>query len=776
VLFALALAGCTDRQGVNVTIRAVCGALPDTSAVYLTGDDERLGAWNPGALRMTQLAGGTWERTVVWGKGMRLRYKFTRGGWESEALNLRGVQYNSEHVLEASRDTTVTDTIRGWLDRDGGVTQLVPRDIRENDRFFLSTGWRYHPGDDTAWAARGWDDSTWEICNTAMGRGFRFRSGWDGIGWFRLHLVVDSALAGRPLALGMPQAGASEVYLDGAHLCSFGRIGASGSADESNRDRNPVIVQFSPGSSHVIAVRYADREWRSFTDMGLTGGFTIFLGEPDRIVAGRVASVWEMATTEMVFTTAPLVLGLFHLFLFVFYPRGRENLFYGICMLGFAGITFGGFHGTFQSSSADIVALARLIGVSRVVAVVFGLLTLYALSYARLPRRWMAFAAAGALIALWTLFTRIGRTGLVQDSFMLLAMADMIYSTIRRRGGRSEGAWIVGVGFAFLIACLLVQLLVAYDIIPEIAWLPFPYLYGALALSASMSLHLSWRFARTNRNLEQQLVQVRELSARTLEQERQAKEKEIERRILAADNARKTQELEEARNVQMSMLPKALPDVPSLDIAVYMKTATEVGGDYYDFHLSPEGVLTVALGDATGHGAKAGTMVAVSKGLFHELAPLPDIRGIFERYTTSIRQMNLGALYMAMAIVKIRDHTMSASCAGMPPILIYRAAAGTVEELPLKGMPLGAFARFPYATQDVVLGGGDAVLLMSDGFPEMFNPAGETLDYPKAKEAFARAGALPPRDIIDRLVGRGAEWAGGRPLEDDVTFVVLKAR
>jgi serine phosphatase RsbU (regulator of sigma subunit) len=55
------------------------------------------------------------------------------------------------------------------------------------------------------------------------------------------------------------------------------------------------------------------------------------------------------------------------------------------------------------------------------------------------------------------------------------------------------------------------------------------------------------------------------------------------------------------------MLPKSVPDVPDLEIAVYMKTASEVGGDYYDFKYDRNGTLIIAIGDATGHGMKAGT-------------------------------------------------------------------------------------------------------------------------------------------------------------------------
>ena len=88
------------------------------------------------------------------------------------------------------------------------------------------------------------------------------------------------------------------------------------------------------------------------------------------------------------------------------------------------------------------------------------------------------------------------------------------------------------------------------------------------------------------------------------------------KKLLQLENERKTKELEEARQLQLSMLPKELPKLPNLDIAVYMKTATEVGGDYYDFIVGLDGTLIVAIGDATGHGMKAGTIVSMVKALF----------------------------------------------------------------------------------------------------------------------------------------------------------------
>ncbi|HJT17496.1 MAG TPA: HAMP domain-containing protein, partial [Thermoanaerobaculia bacterium] len=89
----------------------------------------------------------------------------------------------------------------------------------------------------------------------------------------------------------------------------------------------------------------------------------------------------------------------------------------------------------------------------------------------------------------------------------------------------------------------------------------------------------------------------------------------VEQERAEVEYQRKSAELEEARRFQLSMLPKEVPQLDAYDIAVFTHTAAEVGGDYYDFHVE-DGGLAITIGDATGHGARAGTMVAVVKALF----------------------------------------------------------------------------------------------------------------------------------------------------------------
>ena len=254
------------------------------------------------------------------------------------------------------------------------------------------------------------------------------------------------------------------------------------------------------------------------------------------------------------------------------------------------------------------------------------------------------------------------------------------------------------------------------------------------------------------------------------------KAKEAEAKALKAENERKSLELEEARKLQLSMLPEKIPDIPDLDIAVYMKTATEVGGDYYDFKLSDDGTLTIAVGDATGHGLNAGTMVTATKSLFNALANQSDPVQILKNASKAIYGMGIRGKYMALILAKIKKRQLTLASAGMPSTIFYRAKFANVEEVELKGIPLGGFLDFPYKQKKIDLEIGDTVLFMSDGLPETFNKQDEMLGYEKAIKLFEEAANKSPEEIISYLVNAGNKWANGRIQDDDITFVVLKVK
>ena len=255
-----------------------------------------------------------------------------------------------------------------------------------------------------------------------------------------------------------------------------------------------------------------------------------------------------------------------------------------------------------------------------------------------------------------------------------------------------------------------------------------------------------------------------------------AKAAEAERRALEAEYIHKKKELDEARELQLSMLPEKLPQLPNLDIAVYMKTATEVGGDYYDFHVSMDGTLTVVLGDATGHGMKAGTMVTAVKGLFNSYSSNPDILYSFHEISRCIKQMRLGKLSMCMTMLKINNDKMIMSAAGMPPIMIYKSDERNASEEVIKGMPLGTFDNYPYDIRETKLNTGDTILLMSDGLPELQNSDGELFGYQRVRNTFENTAEKSSEDIIEQLKHEGKVWIGDKEPDDDITFVVIKVK
>jgi serine phosphatase RsbU (regulator of sigma subunit) len=260
-----------------------------------------------------------------------------------------------------------------------------------------------------------------------------------------------------------------------------------------------------------------------------------------------------------------------------------------------------------------------------------------------------------------------------------------------------------------------------------------------------------------------------------VEEVRLRHDQEVRQELLEVEYQRKTAELEEARRFQLSLLPRQLPEHPAYEVAVAMRTATEVGGDYYDFRVTPDGALVVVVGDATGHGARAGTMVTVVKSLFSAHPPEGKLGEFLGEANHTVRKMELGRMAMALCLARLNNGRMTFSSAGMPPALVRRAGDSRVEELATPGMPLGGLAD-GYGELEIDLASGDLVVLMSDGLPELPDADGEPLGYERVSQVVAEAPSGTPQELIDALLRAAEEWAGEGPPNDDITFVALRVR
>lgn len=246
--------------------------------------------------------------------------------------------------------------------------------------------------------------------------------------------------------------------------------------------------------------------------------------------------------------------------------------------------------------------------------------------------------------------------------------------------------------------------------------------------------------------------------------------------IIQVEFDQKKKELNAARELQFSMLPAVLPNNNKISVAALMLTATEVGGDYYDFHESKDGSITIAIGDATGHGAQAGIMVTATKSLFNLLADENNITDILRNSNLAIKKMQFTNIFMAFAILRLKENILELAGAGMPPAYIYRSKTKIVESVALKGLPLGSVSDYEYSKTAVKLNSGDVVVLVSDGFPELFNSKMESIGFDKIPDLLAEVGDSSPEEIIAEFKNSAEQWLNGNKQDDDMTFVVFKVK
>jgi sigma-B regulation protein RsbU (phosphoserine phosphatase) len=253
----------------------------------------------------------------------------------------------------------------------------------------------------------------------------------------------------------------------------------------------------------------------------------------------------------------------------------------------------------------------------------------------------------------------------------------------------------------------------------------------------------------------------------------------IEQKIeIEAEHNRKTQELQEARRLQLSMLPKGNVQLDRLEITGAMRTATEVGGDYYDFLPLPDGRYCVVIGDATGHGMSAGLIVGMVKmGLTSRLQAQANLQPMIEDLNTALKQsLTHRGVGMCLGATIIDPKTLQVElCSnGMP--FPYHFANGTLRAIELKAPPLGFLKRVNVPTATLQLHAGDVLIWVSDGFEERMNARGECWGTEQVAAALTEicaretSGAAMARALI-AACDRASD---GRNNDDDMTIVVVK--
>ncbi len=578
--------------------------------------------------------------------------------------------------------------------------------------------------------------------------------------------------------------GAVEIFVDGISVHHYGTV-ASNLKDEKGIYvfENPEVAAFTflPTQSdengisrHEIAIRISSFITYEGILKGLPPSFNFNIGSLAEY-REEVKNISRNASIhQMFFFGVLLAFSIIHFLLYLYYKKFKPNLYFAVLTLLVALLAFFRFERIFIDDVYAAIWNFKIFNLIGILTLLAYLRFTYYLVYKKLPKSFLIISSIGAVVFIWFMISPIAAIDFIIVLFIIIIIEMLrviIVSFVKKRTLLYDDSWIILIGILPFTVTTIYKSLSKLGVVPELwDFISFPYTYySLLVVLLSMSVFLARNFAKTNKDLEIQLEQVKSLSEKTLQQE-------IEKTKLEAENERKTKELEEARELQLSMLPKEIPLSSNYDISVYMKTATEVGGDYYDFYVEDDDTLTIAVGDATGHGMQAGTMVAASKSLFKAKAANPDPSLILKESSNALKEMGFSLLFMAMTIAKFSKDKIILSSAGMPFSLLYRSEQNKVEELEVKGMPMGSMKNFPYQSEEVNIKPGDVILFMSDGFPELYNENNDMLGYDKAVELFSEAANRKSGEVIQQLINDAKKWAGNYPLQDDITFVVVKIK
>lgn len=236
-----------------------------------------------------------------------------------------------------------------------------------------------------------------------------------------------------------------------------------------------------------------------------------------------------------------------------------------------------------------------------------------------------------------------------------------------------------------------------------------------------------------------------------------------------------TRQLEEARLIQQSLIPRTAPSHPAYDIAVTYRPLEEVGGDWYYFHETARKRLAIQIADVTGHGLSAAFIGCMTK-LAMEAAEGDDPGALLTEVNRLLSSSLPEGRFVTMFSCNFdpESKTFAFARAGHPPALLLRGKSREIEELKGSGFAIGFLDDSTYESGFVTLEKGDAVVLFTDAIPESQNLSNEMYEYKRVSKVLSDA---PPeasaQKLLDLIMEDFTRFCDGRIIKDDVTVVLL---
>jgi len=237
-------------------------------------------------------------------------------------------------------------------------------------------------------------------------------------------------------------------------------------------------------------------------------------------------------------------------------------------------------------------------------------------------------------------------------------------------------------------------------------------------------------------------------------------------------------DLEIARDIQSSLLPRKLPEVPGFAFLGGSLPAKVVGGDFYDFIPFDDRQLGVVLGDVSGKSVPASLLMVASKEIVYSRALTTRDPGLLfqesNRRIYSIKRR----MFVSLGYFLLDPDAMSLRYAigGQPLPILVRSGDGAPRPLdpPEHRLPLGAFREVPYDTREIFLRRGDLIFFYTDGFSEAMDEQMEPYGEERLMASVARRASEPLEDLARGILADIRSYVGSAEQYDDMTFLFLR--
>lgn len=253
-------------------------------------------------------------------------------------------------------------------------------------------------------------------------------------------------------------------------------------------------------------------------------------------------------------------------------------------------------------------------------------------------------------------------------------------------------------------------------------------------------------------------------------------------RVAASRNRerlRMRRELDSARQMQLSMLPRESPRIDGLDIAAVSLPAAEVGGDYYEYFKASDEGVELAIGDVSGHGVASALLLSGLRSCLYLLQPERlDPADILTRLDGMVRDTTERRTFITLlySVIDLDACRATVSAAGHPPPLHYRMAEDRVVEIECASPPLGTRLGSRYVTSVTDFSPGDILVYYTDGLTETTNHKDNPYGDARLASRLARTSHMDARQIRESILADLWTFKGDAEQHDDITLVVVKAR